>query len=63
MGDWPIRDILFLVAIVFNAGGLVWMVCNHMKHVNDHLSKIWERLEDIQQRLARIEGRLNSSHQ
>jgi hypothetical protein len=59
---YPFRDILYGVAIltlVFNAGGMVFIFKNHIKHVNAKLIDIDKTLIELRNRLSTIEGRLS----
>ena len=56
---WPIRDIFFGIILIFNAGGFVYIMANHLRHVNQNLAEIFLRLGKIEQRVARIEGGLS----
>jgi len=55
---WPLRDITFLVILVFNAGGFVWMTFNHLKHIKTVLDEILGRMIVVEKKVAHIEGQL-----
>ena len=57
---WPLRDMVFLVILIFNAGGFVWMTFNHLTHIKKALDEILERLGLLEQRVARMEGEIDS---
>lgn len=56
---WPIRDILILIIVIFNAGGLVYLTKNHIKHMNETVLEILNRLRSLEQKVSNIEGRLS----
>ena len=53
--------IVILAGIIFNAGLLIGLVKNHIKHVNDRLAKVETKVDTIWRAVARIEGRLYGS--
>ena len=56
---WPLRDIVFLIILVFNAGGFVWMTFNHLTHIKAILDEILGRMIDVEKKVAHIEGQLD----
>lgn len=58
--SWTLREILMIGALVFNAGGLVFIFLNHIKHAGKNIDEIFKRLNEIEQRVSRIEGKLNN---
>jgi len=56
---WLARDVFFVIALIFGAGGLVYMLRDMKIKQNDVLA----RLGKIEQRLARLEGRVNTYHE
>jgi hypothetical protein len=61
---WPanLTDTLIIVFLIFNAGGLVYVLKNHVNYVATALDKIHCRLAEIEQRVSKIEGRLSDNH-
>ena len=50
--------VLFLLTLVFQSGGFIWLAKNHMKHAQDSLDRMESRMNAVEQRLARICGHL-----
>ncbi len=61
MPEWSIRDILIVGGILFNAGGLVYLFFNHMKHVQKKLDDYGIRLISVEKGVAWIVGKLNGT--
>ncbi len=61
METWSIRDILIVGGILFNAGGLVYLFMNHMKHVQKKLDDYGKRLIAVEKGVAWIVGKLNGT--
>ena len=53
--------LVILMGIIFNAGLLIGIIKNHIKHVNDRLCIVETKVDNIWRAVARIEGRLNGS--
>jgi hypothetical protein len=47
---------LILASIVFNAGGFVYVVFNHLKHIAKRLDEIERRLAKVELNFARHNG-------
>lgn len=47
---------LILASIVFNAGGFVYVVYNHLKHISKRLDEIERRLACVELSFARHNG-------
>ena len=55
---WTLRDILIIGGILFNAGGLVYLFMNHMRHVQRKLDEYGRRLITVERGVAWIIGKL-----
>ena len=55
---WPIRDWIIVAVVVFNAGGLVYMLTNHMKHYGECMEDVKLRLRALEADVAWIKGHL-----
>jgi len=58
---WTLRDILIIGGILFNAGGLVYLFMNHMRHVQRKLDEYGMRLITVERGVAWIVGKLNGT--
>ncbi len=62
---WVIRDLLLVIGVIFSAGGVSYMLCNHMKHFNTFLKEdmpeIKNRLRTVETDVAWIKGKLEST--
>jgi len=58
MENWSIRDILIIGGILFNAGGLVYLFMNHMRHVQRKLDEYGMRLITVEKGVAWLVGKL-----
>lgn len=63
---WQAKDLVYLVVLAFNLGGIVWLAQNHFHEVKKTLSEIKETLEELREalsemreRVAHLEGRLD----
>ncbi len=56
---WPLRDIIMVAVIIFNAGGLVYLSRNHMSHMRKSLDEIFMRLRKLEQQVSYIKGKLD----
>jgi len=61
MESWTLRDILIVGGILFNAGGLVYLFMNHMKHVLKVQELHGERLRKVETGVAWIVGKLGGT--
>ena len=59
---WPMSTeigiALFIGALIFNAGGFVWLATNHQKSANTRLTALEASMTAVKESLARIEGHL-----
>jgi len=51
-----VKTLLILASIVFNAGGFVYVVYNHLKHISKRLDAIEDRLAHVELAFARHNG-------
>lgn len=59
---WVARDLFFVVMLAFNAGGLVYLVRNHLKHSADNQKEILRRLNKLEDDVSQIKGELKRMH-
>jgi len=54
-----LKDYLIIGALIFNTGGWVYTMVNHMRHVNKSLKEIFKWLKDHETRISHVEGQLD----
>jgi hypothetical protein len=52
---------IFLVTVIFNAGGIVYLVLNHMPHANQRLARLEKSFVKLDRNVAWIRGRMSAS--
>jgi hypothetical protein len=44
---WSIRDIFIIAALIFNAGGVFYLIRSHMKYVREALARLESSIDSI----------------
>ncbi len=58
---WSIKDLVIIVALIFNFGGLVGIIRHHQKTVDRDLADLFARMRKVEVISAKNEGRLNGA--
>ena len=53
------KDYIIIGVLLFNSGGWIYTMINHMKHVNKSLKRIFDWLTNHETRISHTEGKLD----
>jgi TATA-box binding protein (TBP) (component of TFIID and TFIIIB) len=54
-----LKDYIIIGALIFNSGGWIYTMANHMRHVNKSLKEIFKWLREHETRISHTEGKLD----
>jgi len=67
MNGWHLKDIIYVALILFNAGWIVGLYINHIRHLREDIKELKEKQDQLfsiansnRDRISKVEGRLNS---
>lgn len=59
MSNYMVAVLPWIITMVANAGGFVWLAMNHFRSTNKRLDTIIARLDNLSERISRLEGRFD----